>query len=255
MRKNLLTALALTVASLVSAQFRPNSDREWHRIEHDEKKFSFGYFLGANIMSYKVSPKAQYNNLPDATPDDDGVNENGLVYLDQESKPGFTVGLIGKLRMNDYVSVKTEPAVHFAQRTLIFNNISLTDDLNLDINRREVKSTYLEIPLLVNLSGDRWFNSRPYIQGGVSYINNLQSNEDKEDDNEVGVFRTNTHNFAWQAELGVELYFKRFKLTPSLKGLFFFNNELVPDEPGTVGYANTLNSLQTRAVVFSLKFE
>jgi hypothetical protein len=254
MRKNLLTAIALTTATLVSAQFRPNSDREWNRIEQDEKKFSFGYFLGTNIMSYKVSPKAQNNHLPNGTTDDDGVNSSGLVYLDQESKPGFSVGLIGKLRMNDYIAVKVEPGVHFAQRTLIFQNVGVTEE-NPEINKREVKSTYVEIPLLLNFSGDRWFNTKPYVQGGVAYVNNLQSNEDKEDDNALGVFRTNTHNFSWQAEMGIEIYFKRFKLTPSVKGMFFFNNELVPDQATTVGYANTLNSLQTRAVVFSLKFE
>ena len=254
MRKNLLTAIALTTATLVSAQFRPNSDREWNRIEQDEKKFSFGYFLGTNIMSYKVSPKAQNNHLPNGTTADDGVNSSGLVYLDQESKPGFSVGLIGKLRMNDYIAVKVEPGVHFAQRTLIFKNVRATEE-NPDINKREVKSTYVEIPLLLNFSGDRWFNTRPYVQGGIAYANNLQANEDKEDDNALGVFRTNTHNFSWQAEMGVEIYFKRFKLTPSVKGIFFINNELVPDQTTTIGYANTLNSLQTRAVVFSLKFE
>ncbi|MBQ0147115.1 MAG: PorT family protein [Flavobacteriaceae bacterium] len=252
MRKKLLLIVTLGIASLASAQFRPNSDKEWNRIEHDEKRFSFGYFLGTNIMSYKVSPKAQNNNIPDSTPDDDGVNRYGLVYLQQESKPGFSVGLTGKLKINDNVALKVEPGIHFAQRTLTFQVKNVAE---LDLYQREVKSTYIEIPFLLNLSGNRWFNTKPYIQGGFGYVNNLQSNEDKEDDNNVGVFRTNTHNFNWQAEMGIEIYFKRFKLTPSVKGMFFINNEIVPDEPGTVGYANTLNSLQTRAVVFSLKFE
>ena len=252
MRKNLLTAIALITATLVSAQFRPNSDREWNRTEQDEKKFSFGYYLGTNIMSYKVSPKAQNDHLPNATSDDDGVNDHGLVYLQQESKPGFSVGLMGKLRLTDNIAVKVEPGVHFAQRKLLFQ---VRDFENPEIYEREVKSTYLDIPLLLNFTGDRWFNTRPYIQGGFGYTNNLQSNEDKEDDNGQGIFRTNTHNFNWQAEMGIEIYFKRFKLTPSVKGIFFFNNELVPDKAETVGFANTLNSLQTRAVVFSLKFE
>lgn len=255
MKKNLLTALLLTATTLVSAQFRPNSDREWHRTEQDEKKFSFGYYLGVNTMSYKISPKAQYNDLEDETSVDDGVNDHGLIYLDQESKPGFSVGLIGKLKINDHFSLKTEPGVHFASRTLIFSNIDVEEGMDPNINRREVKSAYIDIPLLINYTGDRWFNTRPYIQTGFGYANNLQANEKKEDDNSTQVFRTNSNNFNWQAEMGIELYFKRFKLTPSFKGMFFLNNELVPDNRGTEGYANTLNSLKTRAVVFSLKFE
>ncbi len=257
MRKDLLTAIALTAAALLHAQFRPNSDREWYRTEQDEKKFSFGYYLGVNTMSYKISPKAQYNEVENATSEDDGVNQYGLVYVGQESKLGFSVGLIGKLRIDDHFSLKTEPGVHFGQRTLIFHNIDVSEESGLDpkYNRREVKSTYIDIPLLLNYTGDRWFNTRPYIQGGFGYANNLQSNEKKEDDNQAQVFRTNANNFNWQAEMGIEIYFKRFKLTPSLKGIFFLNNELVPDKPGTYGYANTLNSIHTRSVVFSLKFE
>ena len=268
MRKNLIIALSLTVASIANAQFRPNNDRSENRTETDQKKFSFGYFLGTNMMSYKIVPKAQTNPVPGAPqiPEDDGVNEHGLVYLDQESKAGFSVGLIAKMRVNDYIDLKSEPGLHFAQRILHFRNAPLAGtstgtyegDLEDSNVKREVKSTYIEIPLLLNFHGDRWFNTRPYIQGGLGYLMNLQSNENKEDDNETGVFRTTTNNFNWQAEIGVEIYFKRFKLTPALKGMFFFNNEIVPDndEPGKPKYwTGSLNSLSTRAFVFSLKFE
>ena len=253
MKKNLLIALLLTSTTLVSAQFRPNSDKEWHRTEQDEKKFSFGYYLGVNVMSYKISPKAQNNNVEGATSDDDGVNQYGRFYVEQETKPGFSVGLIGKLRINDHFSLKTEPGVHFTSRTLFFDTVR-NNQYNNTVSR-EVKSAYVDIPLLINYSGDRWFNTRPYIQTGFGYAYNLQSNENKEDDNNAGIFRTTSNNFNWQAEMGIEIYFKRFKLTPSLKGMFFLNNELVPDKDETVGYANTLNSLKSRAVVFSLKFE
>lgn len=266
MRKNLIIALSLTVASIANAQFRPNNDRSENRTETDQKKFSFGYFLGTNMMSYKIVPKAQTNPLPGTpqTPEDDGVNEHGLVYLDQERKAGFSVGLIAKMRVNDYIDLKSEPGLHFAQRILHFRNAPLAGtstgtyegDLEDSNVKREVKSTYIEIPLLLNFHGDRWFNTRPYIQGGLGYLMNLQSNENKEDDNATGVFRTTTNNFNWQAEIGVEIYFKRFKLTPALKGMFFFNNEIVPDKPSTYPYwTGSLNSLSTRAFVFSLKFE
>jgi hypothetical protein len=264
MRKNLIIALSLTVASIANAQFRPNNDRGENRTETDQKKFSFGYFLGTNMMSYKVVPKAQNQNNS-ITPEDDGVNNNGLVYLSQESKLGFSVGLMAKMRVNDYIDMKIEPGLHFSQRVLHFRNApykgsetDITYDQYLENSnvKREVKSTYVEIPLLLNFHGDRWFNTRPYIQGGLGYAMNLQSNENKEDDNNAGVFRTTTNNFNWQAEIGVEIYFKRFKLTPALKGMFFFNNELVPDKETTDKYwAGSLNSLSTRAFVFSLKFE
>lgn len=243
MKKLFLKTFFLLISTYCVAQFRPNSEKEWYRTDFDEKKFSFGYFLGTNLMSYKLVPKPNSD-------ENSGVNENGLVYLEQENSPGFSVGLIGRMKINDNFDLKTEPGVHFTSRNLYFKNV----DNSIKSNQREVKSTYVEIPLLLKAHGDRWVNTRPYIQGGLGYVVNLQSNENKEDDNEVGVFRTTTHNFNWQAELGIEIYFKRFKLTPSIKGMFFINNELVPDV-NTDNYSNTLNSLKTRALVFSLKFE
>lgn len=263
MKNVLLTVIALFFTNFVNAQFRLSSEKEWYRTEQDEKKFSFGYYLGVNYMSYKVDPKAYVKNKPE---NQNGVNENGFVYLRQDSKPGFSVGVTGKMKLTDHFALKIEPGVHFVQRTLHFNNLRYDDFGTLipdddpdyktetDISR-EVKSTYIDIPLLLNFSGERWVNTRPYLQAGLGYSYNLQSNEDKKEDNSANVFRTTASNFNWQAEMGIDIYFKRFKLTPSLKGIFFFNNELKPDNIDTEGYANTLNSLKTRAVVFSLKFE
>lgn len=239
--KNFLAFLLLILTTSAFGQFRPNSEKVWHREEDDDKKFGWGYFLGTNRMSFKVVPA------------DEGVNEHGMVYLRQENKMGFSVGLMTRLRLNNNMDLKLEPGVHFAERNLYFGNIESGDETE---TFRAVKSTYVDIPLLLKVHGDRWVNTRPYLQGGLGYAMNLQSNEKKEDDNQQGVFRMKTHNFNWQVEAGVEIYFSKFKLTPAIKGMFFFNNELVQDNPDTnTQWAGSLQSLSTRGVFFSLKFE
>ena len=114
----------------------------------------------------------------------------------------------------------------------------------------------VDVPILIELHGNRWYNSRPYMAAGVNYIMNLQSNSSSDDDNLQGVFRTTTHNFAWSAEIGVQFYFSRFTLTPAVRGTFFMNNEMVADNPGTPPYwASAISTAQTRAFMFMLKFE
>lgn len=46
-------------------------------------------------------------------------------------------------------------------------------------------------------------------------------------------------------------------MTPAIKGVFFFNNELVRDndEIANPQYTGTLYELKSRGVFFSLKFE
>ena len=85
---------------------------------------------------------------------------------------------------------------------------------------------------------------------------NLQSNNKATDDNQQGLFRTTASNFAWSAEIGIQFYFSRFKLTPGFRGTFMINDEMVADNPETPPYWNAaIASGKTRAFMFVLKFE
>ena len=112
------------------------------------------------------------------------------------------------------------------------------------------------MPLLIEVHGDRWYNSRPYAAAGVNWMVNLQSNSKAEDDNQQGIFRTTASNFAWSAEIGMQFYFSRFKLTPGFRGTFMINNESVADNAETPPYwSSAISSAKTRAFMFVLKFE
>lgn len=251
--KKIITLISLTLFYFVNAQFRSRDVMDRYT-DFDDQKFSWGYYLGVNYFDMKIHPNTQ------------GLSASSRYLIDVDTKPGFTVGLIGKMKIHDYVDLRLEPAMYFVQRDLKFKNVQkMIDDeiangveptfTEKDVNRN-VKSTYLDFPLLLNVHGDRWNNTRPYLQAGVSWLVNLQSNEKKEQDNSEQIFRMKTHNFSYQLEAGIEIYFKRFKMTPSVKGIFFFNNELVADNEGTPPYwAGAIKSISSRAFAFSIKFE
>jgi len=195
--------------------------------------------------------------------------ENHNLVRSTESY-SFGAGLIAKFRLNDYLDVRLEPGLQFAQRQLTFNTQSndiyrdgsLTNAPFIPIalqdkdRIRDIKSTLVDVPVLLEFHGDRWYNSRPYVAAGVNYIVNLQSNSDSQDDNLQQTFRSTTHNFAWSAEMGIQFYFNKFKLTPAIRGTFFMNNEMVADNPTTPPYwSAAISTLQTRAIMFVLKFE
>jgi hypothetical protein len=251
--KKIITLLVLLIFCGANAQFRSRDVMERYT-NFDDQKFSWGYYLGMNYFDLKIHPS------------DEGLEQSGRYLVNVNTKTGFTVGLIGKMRVHDYVDLRLEPAMHFTQRDLIFHNVQKIIDEEIanglepsyteqDVYRN-VKSTYLDFPLFFNFHGDRWNNTRPYLQAGISWLVNLQGNEKKEQDNKEQIFRMKTHNFSYQLEAGIEIYFKRFKMTPSVKGIFFFNNELVADKEGTPPYwAGAIKSISSRAVVFSVKFE
>lgn len=229
----------------ISQLFR-NKDRQERREEQDSYPYSYGFFLNMNNFDYKIVLNPKY-----------GIdNKQNLVQ--SKTTYSFGAGLIGKMRLNDYFDLRLEPSLQFVDRELTFDTQDNSSALVLtDADKiRKVKSTYLDVPVLLEFHVDRWYNSRPYVAGGFNYLMNLQSNSTSADDNQQGIFRTTTHNFGWSAEMGIQFYFSRFKLTPGFRGTFFFNNELVSDNANTPPYwAAAMNTIQTRAFMFVLKFE
>jgi hypothetical protein len=260
MNKFLLRALVLAsvnVAVLANAQFRTRNRMD--KLEDfDEQKFSWGFYLNGNKLDYRIVLNPRY-----------GMNNNQNLVTSKESY-SFGAGLIAKWRLNDFLDLRLEPGLQFGQRQLTFNTQSndqyaagsLTNDPFIPIpltekdRVREIKTTLVDVPVLLEFHGNRWYNSRPYVAAGVNYIVNLQSNSDSTDDNMQQVFRSTTHNFAWSAEMGVQFYFSKFKLTPAIRGTFIMNNEIVADNATTPPYwTSAMSTLQTRAVFFVLKFE
>ncbi|GAB1356286.1 hypothetical protein MASR1M29_04530 [Cloacibacterium normanense] len=239
MKKTLIKTFSLLFLGMflfTQAQFR-NRDRQDRRQEQDSYQYSYGFYLNLNQFDYKLVLDPKYGM-------EDKVN---LV----QTKPtySFGAGLIGRMRLNDNFDLRIEPGLQFVERELTFNTQS-NDQV------RRVKSTYVDIPIMLEIHADRWYNSRPYAAAGLNYMVNLQSNSSAAEDNQQGIFRSTTHNFAWSAEAGIQFYFSRFKLTPAFRGTFAFNNEIVADNAGTPPYwTAAISTMQTRAFMFVLKFE
>ena len=239
MKKTLIKTFLLLFLGMflfTQAQFR-NRDRQDRRQEQDSYQYSYGFYLNLNQFDYKLVLDPKYGM-------EDKVN---LV----QTKPtySFGAGLIGRMRLNDNFDLRIEPGLQFVERELTFKTQS-NDQI------RRVKSTYVDIPIMLEIHADRWYNSRPYAAAGLNYMVNLQSNSSATDDNQQGIFRSTTHNFAWSAEAGIQFYFSRFKLTPAFRGTFAFNNEIVADNAGTPPYwTAAISTMQTRAFMFVMKFE
>ena len=204
-------------------------------------KFNWGYSLGFTSWDYKLTPATNNSNS----------KPTKFSKIETEGSLGFSVGLLGMFNLHKLLDIRLEPSLHFVSRKLIFQKPKPPGG-SKDFN---VHSTYLDLPVLFHFRGARWNNVRPFIASGIGYIRNLQSNENSDDDASKGVFRTKTNNFDWQAEAGIEIYFKRFKMTPSIKGIFFINNERIADNTNVLYWNGSISNISSRAITFSLKFE
>ena len=169
---------------------------------------------------------------------------------------GFNVGLIGNVRINDYFDVRLEPGLVMSNRRLSYSD-TYFDGLVFEEKdlERELRSTYIHIPLLIKISTKRINNIKPFIVGGISTAINLSSNEDNPDDNSKGNFRMTKNNLFYELGLGIDIYFTWFKFTPSLRGIFSLKDEHVPDFDPNSPWTKNIEQMQTRGVFLNFTFQ
>jgi hypothetical protein len=202
-------------------------------LENEDKAFlNWGYFLGFNQYDFKFEYQ---NDLQD-------------ILVDKST--GFNVGLIGEVRINNFLDLRFEPGLYYATRTLGFPGFTEENDAI-----REVKSTYINFPLLLKVSTKRLGNWKPFLVGGFSASMNLGSNEASLDDNSSGTFRMKKQVFNYEIGFGIDFYTEYFKFSPSVRGVFAITDELVPDtDPGSPWTGN-INALRSRGVFVNFTFE
>lgn len=218
--------------ALVSAQPIINLE------DFDYQKFQWGYYFGLNTMDFRLDYERFDYNQP--------------YYADIQTKKsnGFNVGLTGDLRLIDHLNLRFEPGLVYNKRQLDFPGFA-QDRLRY----REVASTYIYIPILLKYSSKRWDNFKPYLTGGTSMTLNLSANNKSRDDNAQGKFRVNPTVFFYELGFGVDFYTPHFRFTPSIRGLFSINNELIPDADPSSPWTSNLRSIYTRAIMINLTFE
>jgi len=243
-----------------------NAQKE--RIEYlpnfDKRTIHFGYYIGVNSNSFKVSyfdqsgfdPNSPVNPVP---PQDMFVSINSSV--------GFNLGFVIDYRLHKNVNLRFEPGLmsNSKEITFIDPNLDAAPDgipIYKESTRdpvRKIAGTYMHLPLLLKLSANRMNNIRPYIIGGVSFDYNFSSNQDNGKDNYDAEFRMKKSNFMYEVGIGMDFYFFFFKFTPSIRGIFAINNELVPDEVRDPQYSSPwtgpIDYFGTRGVFLNLTFE
>lgn len=197
----------------------------------DKQRMHWGYFLGFNAYDFKI------DMVEDAPP------------ILVETTTGFNVGLVGNLRLHEYIDFRFEPGLYYTQRNIRFPGFDNEFDA-----LREVKSTYIHFPFLLKFSSKRVGNVRPYLLGGFSYTLNLSSNFDARDDNSQEVFRMKRWSPNYELGFGIDLYFEYFKFSPSIRGVFGLEDELIRDNDPNSPWTGNVASMKTRGVFINFTF-
>ena len=235
MKKTVIIILLSLVYNSASAQLF-SKERIKNQENFDMQFLTWGYFLGFNSYDFKFEYEPNFALRRDI------VTETSL---------GFNVGLVGDMRINDYFNIRFEPGLYITQRNLQYD-FPTTNPSDLF---REIKSTYIHFPLLLKASTKRLNNFKPFIVGGFSTALNLSSNEKNPDDNSSGQFRTKKSMYFYEVGFGIDFYLEWFKFTPSIRGVFAINDELVRDADSPSPWTDDISKMKTRGVFVNFTFQ
>lgn len=249
MKKNRILLLALLLVSILSAQAQQR--RVQHKPYIDLRPLHFGIVVGTHLQDIEFE-----NVGPQVLVDEEGNASEHLIMADADKwNAGFSVGVLGELRLHDNIALRFSPTMHFGAKHLTFINMR---DLNEDGQPRKVtqdlKNTYVALPLNIKFSAPRFNNYRPFISAGISGTINLTGGGE----DYVALKRFST---MVEVGLGCDFYLPFFKLIPELKFCYGLGNSLDTNHINELkdtnkrAYAGSVSSAQSKMIMLSFYFE
>lgn len=213
----------------------------------DLRQFHFGVLVGTHLQDIEL-----LNVGPQQIEQEDGTYVERLVSCDQDRwDPGFTVGVLGELRLSTNFQFRIAPAMYFGTRHLTFLNH--TDPL-LHEERQEMKTAYISSALDMIFAAPRFNNHRPYLMAGLNPVINLSGK-----DNDY--LKLKRYDLFFEVGIGCDFYLPFFKLRPELKFMYSPGNSLDKDHAKhlrnreMIMYTNSVSKASTKIIALTFYFE
>lgn len=242
-----LLALLLAVAAEAAAQRNVVQNRPYT----DLRQFHFGIVVGTHLQDIEL-----LNAGPQTVVAEDGSTTEQIVTCDQDRwDAGFTVGVLGELRLSQSLAFRLAPAMYFGTRRLTFINLTEQQaDGQPASERQQLKSVYISTAADLIFAARRLNNVRPYVMAGLNPMLNLSG---KDSD----ILRLKHYDLFLELGLGCDFYLPFFKLRPELKFCYGLINSLDTGhadrlkDKNLLVYARSAREARSKMIVLSFYFE
>jgi hypothetical protein len=192
---------------------------------YDYAKYHFGFILAVNQMNFTIKPIDNLSLVMFDSIQAKEINADSVFIYSILSSPttGFTVGIIGNLRLGNYFDLRFIPSLSFGERYIdyVFLKYRKGNATYVD-QRKNIASTFIELPLQIKYKSKRLNNFRAYLLGGLNARFDLASDAKKK--KEVGIVQVKLKSSDLYGEIGMgfDFYFEWFKFGTELKMSYGF---------------------------------
>lgn len=233
MKRNLFILFFSIVSVCAFAQARKIQNRPYI----DQRKIHYGFTIGVHTQDFKFGNNGY-------------ITEDGQSWFADvpDYSPGFTVGVLTELYLNQYLSVRIIPSLHFGDKDIVFREQETGEKY-----KQNMKSVYISVPVDLKFSAERFNNYRPYIVAGLSPTIDLGKKKQK-------ALLTKSFDCYAEVGLGCDFYLPFFKLIPELKFCFGLANLLEKKrndltDKSLMKFTQSLDRVNSRMIVLSFYFE
>jgi hypothetical protein len=218
--------------------------------------YHFGFILAINQMHFTIKMKDGFQNFTYDSLQSPDIHADSLNLLNVTSDPtmGFTVGIVGNLRLGRYFDLRFVPSLAFGERNINFYLKTYDDGTaSLVEIRKNVTSAYIDLPLFIKYRSKRVHNFGAYVLGGLKYTLDLAATraDKKEKENETLV-KLQKHDIHAEVGVGIEFYNAWFKFGIEAK-MSYGLNDLLRREDNV--YSGGVESLRSKIWQLSFTFE
>lgn len=242
----------------------------------DQQPYNFGFSLAVNYGSFNVIKGGHYQDQFVYTDvNDQNTTVAPLAAVRAIGKPGFSLGLLANLKLTRNFDLRFTPNIIFVDRDIEYiyqrpvdpggadpGNGDQPEVLPVPEDRQlNIRFTNLQYPFLLKFKSNRQGNVRAYVIGGVKFCMDVTSRKKYDEamanadefpaDVENPLFIDRNY-FAWEAGIGLDLYYEFFKCSPEIKLSRSFGNVLNNDDNL---YSRPLAGLFAELVQFTVHFE
>lgn len=228
----------MSIAFPLWSEAQKLNDKVLNRPYTDNRRWHLGFSVGLHTQDLKFSNNGY-------------ITDQGQSWFVEQPafSPGFNVSSLLDFRLNDYFNVRFSPGMLFGNKEVHMREVATGE-----IEKQNVKSAYVALPVDVKFSAQRFRNARPYLVGGIMPAFDVTKRRSD-------LLKFKSADLYLTVGFGCDFYLPFFKLNPEIKFCFGLTDVLqhnrpdLAEEPDRLKFTQSLKKVTSQMVILTFYFE